>query len=101
MILQSKATGGITFKDGSKIKILKAGGTLVVESEEVAKKLMKMYSGIIVEVDTGNSKTASTDEEEAEAEGESLIENDAEAAKAAKTKTTKGGKKNVSASNNK
>jgi len=95
MILQSKATGDMTFNDGKKTKTLKAGGTLVVESEEVAKKLMKMYPGIIVKVDTGKA-------EEDEAEEESLIEGDAEAAEqAAKTKTTKGGnKKNVSASKN-
>jgi len=53
MILLSKRTGNVTFRDGDgSIKVLVAGATLVVKSEKVANSLMKSYPGLVVEVDT-------------------------------------------------
>jgi len=60
MILLSKASGGIVFKDGKDYKTLKAGGTLKVNSKEVAERLMKMYKGIVVEVDTEEASDDTT-----------------------------------------
>jgi len=81
MILQSKKSGDLAFKDGDKIKVIKAGGTLTVESEAVAVKLMKMHPGFIIEVDTGNSDNKAKAEAKA-AEAKAKAEAKAAEAKA-------------------
>jgi len=81
MILQSKRSGNVIFRDDDGVKTLVAGETLVVKSEKVAATLMKMYPGVVIEV-----------AREAEKEAPKTSKG--------KSKTSKGGNKGGSNENN-